>query len=278
MMSLNLRPRRALGVGLLSVAAITVALADNCHGQTKVARSDGSADAKHALSPAIRLARQSAKQLEGVSDYTALFRKMEIVKGKRFAHTMRMKFRSKPFSVYLYFQGTNEGQEVLYVDGQNNGNLLAHAGGVKRLAGTLPLKPTSERAMREGRYPITRIGIAKMVEAVIAQWETELRYDGIKLNFYPDAKLFDPGKQFAPMQCKVLESRHLRRRRGVAFQITRLYIDKKTNLPVRVEQYGFPVQRGGKPVLLEEYTYWNVRTNVGLKDVDFDRKNPAYKF
>ena len=30
--------------------------------------------------------------------------------------------------------------------------------------------------------------------------------------------------------------------------------------------------------LLEEYTYTNIKINVGLTDADFDTKNPNYKF
>eukprot|EP00913_Durusdinium_trenchii_P023412 g21990.t1 len=176
-MKLNSRSRsafRAMGVGLLSISAVVVAMTQDCAAQKKVARTDG-ADSKHALAPAIRMARESARTLDKIDNYTALFRKMEIVNGKAFSHVMQMKFRKKPFSVYLRFVGENDGQEVIYVDGQNGGNLLAHAGGVKRLAGTLKMKPNSERAMREGRYPITRIGISKMIEAIITQWEDDLK-------------------------------------------------------------------------------------------------------
>jgi len=30
--------------------------------------------------------------------------------------------------------------------------------------------------------------------------------------------------------------------------------------------------------LIEEYTFLNLRVNVGLSDTDFDRKNPTYNF
>ena len=37
--------------------------------------------------------------------------------------------------------------------------------------------------------------------------------------------------------------------------MTRLYIDRNTNLPVRVEQYGFPKKPGQERPLIEEYTW-----------------------
>ena len=34
----------------------------------------------------------------------------------------------------------------------------------------------------------------------------------------------------------------------------------------------------GEPVLEEEYTYTDVRVNVGLTDLEFDPDNPEYDF
>ena len=46
---------------------------------------------------------------------------------------------------------------------------------------------------------------------------------------------------------------------------------------VRVEQFGFPTS-GQQPPVLEEYHYSNIKTNVGLSDIDFDAANKAYGF
>ena len=51
--------------------------------------------------------------------------------------------------------------------------------------------------------------------------------------------------------------------------MTRLYIDNKTRLPIRVQQYGFPRKSGGKPPLIEEYTYSNVKRDKKIGDSDF---------
>jgi hypothetical protein len=46
---------------------------------------------------------------------------------------------------------------------------------------------------------------------------------------------------------------------------------------VRYESYDWPRTPGGQPELIEEYTYLNLKFNVGLTDADFDRGNPAYR-
>jgi len=42
--------------------------------------------------------------------------------------------------------------------------------------------------------------------------------------------------------------------------------------------YDWPTTPGGEAPLIEEYTYYNVKLNVGLTDLDFDKTNPAYNF
>ena len=233
---------------------------------------------KQSLQGFIRMAEKSRQKLSQVKDYTAEFIKIEVVRGRRFPHSMLMKFREKPFSVYLYYTKRHKGRQVLYVAGQNKGKLLAKESGLAAILGTLALDPNGSRAMAEGRFPISQIGLKYLVSAVIDQWKGELKSPDIKMTYFPDASLKSKDKRLRPVDCVVLESRHTRRTKGIEYGMTRLYIDKKTGLPVRVEQYGFPRKPGEKPPLLAEYTYWNMKTNVGLKDIAFSRKNPRYRF
>jgi hypothetical protein len=49
-------------------------------------------------------------------------------------------------------------------------------------------------------------------------------------------------------------------------------------LPIRFEAYDWPKHKGAEPELAEEYTYSNLKLNVGLSDRDFDVANGAYSF
>jgi hypothetical protein len=225
----------------------------------------------HPLEPAIEIARSCRDALGDVDDYEAMFSKWDIVQGRGYAHTMRMKFRSQPMSVYLRFESPYAGREVIYVEGRNDGNLLAHETGIKSLVGTVALRPDSPRALSESKHPITHIGIANLLEGIIQQWESETKLENVQVLYYEDAKL-------RGMECRVIEATHSRPGRDVRFHRTRLYIDRKSGMPVRVEQFGFPDRPGAKPPLLEQYTYWDIRPNAGLTDLDFDIRNPAYGF
>jgi len=229
------------------------------------------AQKEHPLAPAIRIAKVSLQAAEAVQDYQAYFSSQELVGSKMMVHNAVLKVRHQPFSVYLGFRKPNEGREVLYVEGQNQNKLLAHDTGLKAIAGTVALDPNSKQAMSESRHPVTGVGIKNLVYQVIALWEAESKFGESNVKYYPNAKLGN-------MQCKVIENSHPYPRRQFKFHMTRLYIDKATNLPVRVEQYAFPRQQGGKPFLVEQYTYTSIKTNIGLDNVAFDTRNPNYKF
>ena len=225
---------------------------------------------EHKLAPAIRIAKQSMKVAEGLDDYTATFFKREVVRGQTVVHSMAVKFRNKPFSVYLRFHKPHDGREVIYVEGQNNGNLLAHETGIKSVVGTVSLSPKSPEALSESKHPITEMGIANMAKHLIEQWEFESKYGECEVKYYPDAKL-------GGRDVKVIESSHPIPRKQFPHHKTRLFVDKETNLPIRIEHYAFPIN--GQPAQrVEEYTYSNVQTNVGLKDIDFNPQNPNYGF
>ncbi len=227
-------------------------------------------DPQHPLAPAIEHATQARDAVAAVKDYEAVFSKRELVGRNVSQSEIILKFREQPYSVYMHFVKPHKGREVIYVQGRNNGNLLAHETGLKSIAGTVSLAPDSETAMDGNRYPITMVGMKNLVSQVIRQWEEETKYGEVDVKFYPDARLGD-------VSCKVIESKHPNPRRQFRFHMTRLYIDKANGLPVRVEQWAFP-QGNDKAQLIEEYTYTKVRANVGLQDRDFDTTNPNYAF
>ena len=229
-------------------------------------------DPAHPLVPVLKIAYQSRHVLANVQDYSGVFIKREVINGTLVTHQMEIKIREEPFSVYMKFLNQPyTGREVLFVAGANQNRLMVHETGLKSIAGTLSLAPTDQLAMAENRHPITQVGMSQMLEGVIKQWENEGLYGEIEVKYYPEAKLGEH-------PCRVLESSHPIRRRQFPFHLTRLYLDGKTLLPVRVEQIDWPARAGEKPIAVETYMYSNVRTNIGLTNADFDRRNPAYQF
>jgi outer membrane lipoprotein-sorting protein len=258
----------------LAILLAVFATAPQASAQTAPGQSAGSAaaPAEHPLKAAIRLASQSRDAASEMKDYRATFTKQELVGGKMYASEMQMKFRKEPFSVYLRFVNPDHaGREVLYVDGRNENKMLAHDTGLKAIVGTVAIDPQSPTALAEARYPVTRIGVENLVTGVITMWEKESAFGECNVKYYPEAKLGDK-------PVIVIESSHPVRRKEFRFAMTRLWLDKQTRLPCRVQQYDFPPVPGAQPALVEDYTYTNVEPNVRLTDTDFDARNPQYRF
>lgn len=251
---------------LLSIVSAGLALS-----AATVAADETNKESVHPLVPAIRYAKSSLEKVEALPGYTATFYKREVVGTATVSHKMRMKVRHKPFSVYLYFEKPHDGREVLYVEGQNNGKLIAHEAGLLSIAGSMELAPDDAIAMNENRYPITMAGIANMMKQLIRTWEAEAKYEGTEVRYFKEAKL-------GSMTCRVVESTHPKPFRQFNNHKVRLWVDSESGIPVRIQTFGFPRKPGDKPPVLEDYTFMDLSTDVRLTDADFDRNNSRYSF
>lgn len=227
----------------------------------------------HALIPALRAALEAQDAAKSLTDYDAQFTKTELIGRKSLTSRMQLKVRHSPFSVYLKFIDPHAGREAIYVSGKNSNHVIVHATGLAALVGTLSLDPTSSTAMEDNRYPITKAGMLSLVEMVIEQWLAQAKQNatGVTVNYFPNSRI---GEQ----SCQTIETVLAQPIGTNSFQTSRLYIDTATKLPIRVQQYAFPERRGQKPVLVGDYLYQNVRSNISLSDIDFDSRNPRYGY
>ena len=230
---------------------------------------------EHPLMPTLRWAYSGLGNAEKMADYSATLAKRERINGKLNDYEyMFVKLRQKPFSVYLYFLGppTLKGQEVIFVDGKNDGNLWAHTTGIRdTLVGTVSLKPEGVIAMKGQRYPLTELGILNLIRRLVEVGEQDIKYGECEVKFYKGAKINN-------RICTCIEVVHPVPRRNFLFHLARIFVDDELNLPIRYESYDWPKEKGAAPELLEEYTYLNLKLNNGFTDADFDIKNPNYKF
>jgi hypothetical protein len=225
----------------------------------------------HPLIPAVKMLAETLTEVQKLHDYQATLVKHELVNGAMLSGKMELKFRENPKSVYLKFLEPSAGREVIYWPDRNDGQLLVHEVGLASLVGTVTIDPQGKLALENSRYPVSAIGMRRMVELLLDQWLKETKVPDITVNFYPNAKI-------GTLACKVIEVAHATQHSETPFQMTRLYLDTTTKLPVRIQNYAFPTRRGGKPELVEDYFYLNLRVNTGLQDIDFDTKNPLYRF
>lgn len=227
----------------------------------------------HVLIPALRMALSARDAILAVADYEAIFHKTELVGRKTNTSRMQVKLRHAPFSVYVKYLEPHAGREAIYVSGSYDHKVIVHDTGLASLAGTLKLDPQGSTAMDGNRYPITRVGMQHLVSAVIDQWLALAKSNasGVTVNHYPNAKIGE-------VSCSTIETVLSQSNTPGAFQTTRLYIDAATRFPIRVQQYLFPSRRGQKPVLAEDYLYQQIKTDIGLAQIDFDPSHPQYGY
>jgi hypothetical protein len=152
---------------------------------------------------------------------------------------------------------------VLFVEGANDGCLLAHDVGLAKHV-RAKLKPDHVWAMAGNRYPITQIGIENLIVKLIERGTRERSAGDCEVLFHDDVEL--------------IELRHPQTGPAYDFFQAHIFIDQEHFLPVRYAAYTWPETPGGEPVLEEEYTYLDLKLNVGLTDKDFDPENPDYDF
>jgi outer membrane lipoprotein-sorting protein len=78
--------------------------------------------------------------------------------------------------------------------------------------------------------------------------------------------------------CTCIQVVHPTPRKNFIFHLARIFVDDELNIPVRYEAHDWPEEEGGKPQLIEEYTFLNIKVNNGFTDLDFDIKNPNYDY
>jgi hypothetical protein len=229
----------------------------------------------HPLEPALEIAHKCLDHIQNeIKDYSATLVKQERIDGKlNDPEYLFIKVRHQPFSVYTYFKAPEnmKGQEATYVEGKNDGKLLAHGVGIRKLAGTVALEPNSMLAMQGQRYPITEIGIYNLTKRLIEVADADKKFGECEVKFFKGAKINQ-------RPCTCIQVIHPTPRRNFRFHMARVFVDDEMNVPVRYEAYEWPATEGGKPPLLESYTYVDVKLNNGFTDIDFDVKNPAYGY
>jgi hypothetical protein len=230
---------------------------------------------EHPLKRAVDLAAASLDVCSRIQDCAYTFVKREEVNGKLGEHeAIFMKVRHAPFSVYCYTLGPKQakGQEAIYVEGRNNGKVLAHVTGFRhKLVGMVTLDTDSPEIMEDNRYSLISAGPLKMVEKVVGLYKLEMTQGESDVQIFAGAKVDNH-------TCTCVQVAHAVRQQNFPFQMTRIFYDEQTSLPIRWEAYDWPRNAGERQRLAEEYTYRNLQVNCGLTDADFDPKNPKYGF
>jgi hypothetical protein len=204
---------------------------------------------------------------ERLTAYTCRFEKQEKIDGTlRKTETMHMKFRTKPFSVYLKWTGDiSNGQEVIYVDGQYDNKAVAHPSGLLGvLFRKITLDPLGKTALKHSRRPLTNAGMANMLRLIIPQCE--------KAKANGDLQLTYEGQRDQEGRPAYVVKRVLPHKDGYPCPILVIYVDREWLACVRTDAFDWDAS------VLSQYVYADLSLSPGLTDADFDPENREYSF
>ncbi len=268
------------------LASVRAPLATEVGDQVRT--GGGSPSAEPSMAELVQLAQQLLDQMRSeVQDYSATLVKRERIGGVLAPETrMEIKIRNpqlatdvahgetsaKQLSVYLKFAqpDSQRGREVIWEGGKRENKLIAHESGFLNLM-SVQLKPDSTLAMRGNKYPITEIGLMRLLEKMLEKIDRNVDLSRCRIETRENQRVGD-------RECRLFQVTQPRSIAGADFYIAQFFLDTERQLPLRYAAFLWPEKEGDPPPLEEEYTYLDLQTNVGLSDADFDPKNPQYDF
>lgn len=219
-----------------------------------------------------------------LDDYTATFIKQERdndgVLGPETEMYMKVQTghrggdEDSPMRVYLKFlQPENvQGREVIWAEDLHDGKLLVREAGMLGLVPIPPLDPEGMLAMRNQRYPISEIGLTKLIEKLLERGAEDIGDPNVTVTISKNHRVGDA-------EVHLIQVRRTEPKPGENdFSLAEIAFDPERHLILHYRAFGWPEAEGQPPPLLESYQYLDVKTNVGLTQQDFDPDNPEYDF
>ncbi len=284
---------RLLGLALSLGCSASVALADPAKPAQSTAAPPtvltsnvpaapdlSKAAADHALKPVIEYARKEQAYLRGtVRDFTCRLTKRERIHGILQDHNyidmwVREEQRnergiSTPLSIYMQFLAPKNvaGRRVLFVDGHHDNKMLVRNGGKHFDYVVVEIDPHGETAMDESLVPVTQSGFNQILTQMIAVLERHVAIDPSA----PNTEVQQiKGAKLNQRRCDVICISHPTPQQGLEFHRVNVFVDDELHVPVRVDYMDWPRKPGGEAPLIAEYTYTNLKVNVGLPDSTFN--------
>lgn len=192
-----------------------------------------------------------------VRDLTCTFIKQERIDGVLGqTQEIDVKFLAHPFSVAMrWTKNAPVSDRLLYVEGQNDDNLLLKPKGMLSWMGTVRRKPDSPQVMANTLYPVTMFSFERALKSMIDTSRLAEQRQEFKTEFL--------GYKTVADRVTLVIERQLPACKDYPAARTRTYIDPKLLVPVAVEAWDWDDQ------LISRYIYKDIKLNVGLTVDDF---------
>jgi hypothetical protein len=200
-----------------------------------------------------------------VQGYHLTMFKRERINGKlRPPELVDVYFKEQPHSVYLnWLEGAAKAGRALYVEGENNGKMLARPNGalLRQIAGDVVERDVEgPEARQSGRFTLNYYGLKKGTERYVASWKSADEEGKLRVEFLGDHLLAEASNRLCY---------HFRRsciepeNDGVMEQT--LFVDKETWLQVG------SIIKGHQGELIGEYYFRDIHINPDFRPDQFQR-------
>ncbi len=199
---------------------------------------------------------------ENLGGYSLTMHKQERIGGiLQPSEDIEVFYRTQPHSVFMHWvKGARKAENVLYVQGENNGNMLVHPAGIAgRLVKVVSRDPEGEDAKASGRYPVTQFGLKEMLDRSAKNWQAAKESGKCQMEYLGLRKIRETGDRL----CYVLRRTCNPPDADGVTEVT-VYLDKETCFQVG------SVLKDAENRLLGEYIYRDIQLNPQFKSNQFE--------
>jgi hypothetical protein len=238
-------------------------------------------EAGHPLAPVLELTRATRNYVEeDVESYACRLIKRERIGDTLQEHRLiEMRVREprtnggqvvQPMSVFMDFRAPRDvaGRKVLFVENQNDGEMLVRKGGSRLRYVVISVSPEGMTAQSESSVPVCELSFNKLLSGMLMILErhrdADPRGTNTSVKISNNAELYD-------RPCRAIHIEHPRRHDALLFHKAVVYVDQEHRVPIHIEAYDWPSAQGEKPPLLCEFTYTELELNVDFDDDHFDK-------
>jgi hypothetical protein len=173
-------------------------------------------------------------------------------------------FKDKPHSVFLsWLEGARKADRALYVEGDNNGQMLARPAGslLRRIMGDVVARDVAgDDARQSGRFTLDKYGLKKGTERYLASWKDARANGELRVEYLGKEVIAQAGDRL----CHRFHRSCVKPENDGVMEQT-LFIDAETWL-----QAG-SIIRGARGELIGEYYFRNIELNPTFKPDQFQR-------
>lgn len=202
-----------------------------------------------------------------VKGYTCIFEKRERIGGLHGKlhdkEIIDVVFRENPFGVlFRWIEGARKAERALYVEGENNGKMLARPSGfANKLAPIVERDVDGEDARQSGRYTLKDFGMYHGCARTLATWRAARADNALKVDYLGEKKVKEVGDRL----CYVLRRVDFKKPEEEGVRELTIYIDKDNWLQVG------SLLKGEDGKFIAEYYFRDIRLNPELKPEQLSR-------